>query len=304
MISIEDFSDKYNISTRRILASGLSWEQYCHIYEDYQRVYYKKKKAMNDFLTDYLTDWPENSRIHSIRSRVKDPEHLIAKIIIRREENYKKYGSIDENNYLNYITDIIGIRCFILYKEDWSYVHNYLTSRIDTIPERYIKDYSKTITDDENLVYFSEEPKAYIREGDSRKPYEGVLPDDLIEDRKIYRSVHYNIRYKGSFVEIQVRTLFEEGWGEIDHDIVYPKYKNDPIFDEYTRLLNRVSGLADEMGSFFRVVQSMKEKVTEGSVDPEEKPRTEVTASDETDIKNIEPKNMWDLVEKSAKEGD
>lgn len=48
-----------------------------------------------------------------------------------------------------------------------------------------------------------------------------------------------------------MRTLFEEGWGEIDHHIVYPYYQDDMLFQQYTSLLNRLTGLADEMSSFF-----------------------------------------------------
>lgn len=34
--------------------------------------------------------------IHSIRTRVKDAEHLIVKIIRKRQENYKKYRTLDK----------------------------------------------------------------------------------------------------------------------------------------------------------------------------------------------------------------
>ena len=39
--------------------------------------------------------------------------------------------------------------------------------------------------------------------------------------------------------------------GEIDHHIVYPYYQDDMLFQQYTSLLNRLTGLADEMSSFF-----------------------------------------------------
>ncbi len=38
-------------------------------------------------------------------------------------------------------------------------------------------------------------------------------------DRKHYRAVHYIVVYRGVYIEIQIKTLFEEGWGEIDHSI-------------------------------------------------------------------------------------
>ncbi|MFR4710097.1 MAG: hypothetical protein ACLUAL_00025 [Blautia wexlerae] len=54
--------------------------------------------------------------------------------------------------------------------------------------------------------------------------------------------MHYIIKYHGVYIEIQVRTLFEEGWGEIDHYMVYPYYQNDALFQQYTGLLNSFNG--------------------------------------------------------------
>ena len=60
-------------------------------------------------------------------------------------------------------------------------------------------------------------------------------------------------------MEIQGRTLFEEGWSEIDHDIVYPYFKDDEMLTDFSTLLNRLSGMADEMSSYFRRMRSIKE---------------------------------------------
>jgi putative GTP pyrophosphokinase len=59
-------------------------------------------------------------------------------------------------------------------------------------------------------------------------------------------------------VEIQGRTLFEEGWSEIDHDIVYPYFKDDIMLNDFSTLLNRLSGMADEMSSYFRRMKMMR----------------------------------------------
>ena len=53
-------------------------------------------------------------------------------------------------------------------------------------------------------------------------------------------------------MEIQIRTLFEERWGEIDHHILYPYKKSDPMLTEFSELLNRLSGMGDEMASFLQ----------------------------------------------------
>lgn len=72
--------------------------------------------------------------------------------------------------------------------------------------------------------------------------------------------MHYIIKYHGYYLEIQGRTLFEEGWSEIDHDIVYPYYKDDEMLTEFSGLLNRLSGVADEMSSYFRKMKKLREE--------------------------------------------
>ena len=61
-------------------------------------------------------------------------------------------------------------------------------------------------------------------------------------------------------MEIQGRTLFEEGWSEIGHDIVYPYFKDDEMLKDFSTLLNRLSGMADEMSSYFRRMKSVREE--------------------------------------------
>ncbi len=125
----------------------------------------------------------------------------------------KKYRDLDKTNYEKFITDLIGIRCLVLFKEDWKSFHNYILSQFENNVRCYVKDSIRDFDEDENHFYIAEKPKAHIRSGDAREIYDEVLPPDCVLDGKIYRSVHYILKYKGVYLEIQVRTLFEEGWG-------------------------------------------------------------------------------------------
>src|SRR5699024_2579225 len=53
-------------------------------------------------------------------------------------------------------------------------------------------------------------------------------------------------------VEVQVRTIFEEAWSEIDHDIRYPIHNNSSLVDALLMNFNRLAGFADEMGSYLK----------------------------------------------------
>ena len=154
--------------------------------------------------------------IHSYRYRLKDPGHLIEKIIRKRNESLESYREINSSNYYKYLTDLIGIRVFFLYREDWRGFHEYITSQFENNPEIYVEDRLRDFDEDPNHWYIAERPKSYRRIGDS-KIYDKNLID--IESDGIYRSIHYIVKYKGYYVELQARTLFEEGWSEVDHDI-------------------------------------------------------------------------------------
>lgn len=267
MITKEALEEKYNISEELLQSSEMTWDALCEIYEDFSNnKYHKYKEIMEDFLSTYLKDVNEKHniekskqvRIHSVRSRVKDAEHLIVKVIRKKQENQLKYRKLDKDNYERFITDLIGIRCLVLFKDDWENLHYYILSQFENNVDYYIEDSILDFDPDENHYYIAEKPKVHIRNGDSRAVYEKVLSPDCVIDNKIYRSVHYIIKFRGVYLEIQVRTLFEEGWGEVDHAIVYPYYKDDAVLKEYTELLNRLSGLADEMSGFFHRLKQLE----------------------------------------------
>ena len=106
-----------------------------------------------------------------------------------------------------------GIRVLHLYPEQLQYIHEAIKKEI--------------INGD--LVFY-ENPKAYTWDIDLKTFYKQL---DIVTSIKpsYYTSVHYVVMPKvGSKIkcEIQVRTLYEEVWGEIDHSLNYP-YKCDSL---------------------------------------------------------------------------
>lgn len=41
-----------------------------------------------------------------------------------------------------------------------------------------------------------------------------------------YRSIHYVASYQKVYIEIQVRTIYDEAWSDCDHNYVYKKDDN------------------------------------------------------------------------------
>ena len=242
------FLNEYNISDADLIAANISWEELSLIEAEYHKIEGTMRELGKSFIDEYLYDI-ETAGIHSYRYRTKEPDHLLEKVIRKRRENPEKFAHLDHTNFHKYMTDLIGIRVFFLYREDWIHFHRYITKRFENDPRQYILDRLNDFDPDPDHYYIAERPKAYKRAGDSK-----IYDDNEIEIIKggIYRSLHYIIKYKGYYVEIQGRTLFEEGWSEIDHDIVYKGAQDDEMIRDYSKLLNRLSGLADEMSSYFR----------------------------------------------------
>ncbi len=255
MINQNEFLAKHNMTVADFETAQISWEELARIAESYEALVPLMHDLSKDFIDDYLYDI-NKAGIHSYRYRTKEPDHLLEKIIRKMKEKPEKFIGLDHTNYHKFITDLIGIRVFFLYREDWIHFHQFITSIFENDPDCYVVDRLADFDEDSSHNYIAERPKAYKRSGDS-KIYNG---DEIeIISGGIYRSLHYIIKYRGYYVEIQGRTLFEEGWGEVDHDIVYPYYQDDEMLRDYSKLLNRLSGMADEMSSYFRRLKEEKD---------------------------------------------
>jgi putative GTP pyrophosphokinase len=234
----KEFLEKYLIDVDEFKQTNLIWENLQKIKTDYESF----KIELEEPVKYILEAIHKFNKVHSIRYRIKDSEHLIEKIIRKKIEGDKTEINID--NYKTLITDLIGFRILHLFKEDWLILNDAILKKWD----------------------INEEPIAYIREGDDIKRFENNCKTKI--HKYNYRSVHYNIKTNPCkqtyYAEIQVRTIYEEAWSEIDHKIRYPYDRNNPILLQYLNILNGLSGSADEMGSFIvylkKEIQKLKEE--------------------------------------------
>ena len=235
MLNKKDFLKKYpTVTDEKIKTAKLSWAVLEGIHDDYVKNHMGSLDSLSAIITSELMKVED---AHSVRFRVKNAEHLIEKIIRKCLEEPERKITI--KNYLQEITDLMGVRVLHLFKESWISLHEYIINKWN----------------------LKENPTAYIRKGDSDIYSENAIANgcDVKEHKYGYRSLHYIIETQPSkykyYVEIQVRTIFEEGWSEIDHKIRYPYNIQNPIYTQYTSILNRLSGMSDEMGSFINVLQ-------------------------------------------------
>ncbi|RYX86970.1 (p)ppGpp synthetase [bacterium] len=177
-------------------------------YKKNKKNYHAYRERIINLLTDLLST--ENMVVHQLVGRTKSLESLSKKI----DDKNGKYNSVDD------ITDIVGIR-----------IITYLESDINSIAELVEKEFIK---DEENSV-------------DKRK---------LQADRFGYKSLHVVVslnndrtnlkeykRYKDFKCEIQIRSILQHAWAEIEHDLGYKGEISIP--EQYRRSFNRVSALLE-----------------------------------------------------------
>lgn len=227
MITQPAFLEKYNVDKKQFETSALQWSELEAIASDYDRCRSEMELAGNS-IVQYLS---QADGVHSLKFRMKEKEHLLAKIIRKTFENPSFRISVKD--YREKITDLIGVRALHLFKEDWVKIHSLIT---------------------ENWVMI-EKPTANIRRGDPERVTKTFSEKgcEVKEHPFGYRSVHYLVTSQPTknkhIAEIQVRTIFEEGWSEIDHIIRYPNNRENEIVNDYLSQLNRLAGYADEMGT-------------------------------------------------------
>lgn len=232
MLNQDDFFTKYKIDKARFDATTISWTELQAIADDYEQ----KKEKLEGVAQMLANNLMKTEGVHSVRYRVKDTEHLIEKIIRKRIGDAKRVITIE--NYSSDITDLIGLRAIHLFKEDWERIHSAI----------------------KNTWQLKEKPIAYIREGDLNYPDAYKKGGCKVAQHQYgYRSIHYIIITNPTkiayYAEIQVRTIFEEGWSEIDHKIRYPYDIDNLMYQQYLSIFNRLAGSADEMGTFIKMLR-------------------------------------------------
>lgn len=169
--------------------------------------------------------------VHSMKSRLKDREHLRDKLL-RKIENEGLDFAVTPENLLVKINDLAGLRVLHLYTRQIAWIDPVL----------------RTILSEQKYDLL-EGPFARTWDDESRAFYK----DCGIEAQKsptMYTSVHYVVGSASRTTvtcEIQVRTLMEEVWGEVDHSVNYPVPSAVRACQEELKVLARVTSSATRL---------------------------------------------------------
>lgn len=233
-IEKDQFFQCYGLTEEILQKTGLEWATLEEIHDQHVSVMTELRSAA-DYVSGRLQQVPA---VHSLKIRVKNPEHLVEKVIRKKLKSPEL--SFDEVSYETLITDLIGIRALHLIKDEWRAIHEFVTDTWELF----------------------EQPLAYVRQGDPPALLQGFGDAGCRVDEHPfgYRSIHYILKTQPAkcvrLVELQVRTIFEEGWSEIDHRVRYPRQSDNPYLAGFLTIFNRLAGAADEMGTFTKELSS------------------------------------------------
>jgi ppGpp synthetase/RelA/SpoT-type nucleotidyltranferase len=224
-------------------------EQICYeVYHNYDTIVAGRETIKKD-LIDNLG---QLDQVHLQSGRVKKKDSLIEKIIRKRYEyigsRTSGYAHINGNNYADIITDLVGIRLIVNYRGKWQEIHKQI---LKDFPLKDLSLYEgvEHLPHVEGENFLAEIPTVYHAKGDSIDQY---LAQNLKvkEHTQGYRGIHYVISYKGCYVELQVRTIYDEAWSDCDHNYVYKHeaQPNNRALKKLSHILCKITNVANDIG--------------------------------------------------------
>jgi putative GTP pyrophosphokinase len=166
--------------------------------------------------------------VHTIKKRLKDFGHLEEKIQRKIAEGV----AVDGSNCFEVITDFAGVRVLHLRQLDFEKIKKVIDGKLSS-----------------NDWCLAEQPIAYTWDPEYEK-YFLSLGCRCERKDSFYTSVHFVVRPRSDSplsCEIQVRTLFEEIWGEIDHQLNYPVPTGVTTCREQLLVLAKVVGAGSRL---------------------------------------------------------
>lgn len=206
----------------------------------------------------------------NINSRVKTAKSLKEKII--RNQYYQKYETID--SLFEHLTDIIGIRIECRFIQD------------ETDLYRFIKrSFSEKSKFDHHLYCIEGEPNIYLNLKDKQ-------PQEQKNGMKIYRlDGHYRDHDIKINFELQIKSLVNVFWGEIEHKVIY-KNTNYVLGDQfYKDIMKSIMTSLSTIDQQLLLISNQFEELSENS-----------SITQEQQMEQVLSKIVYDIFAKRMKE--
>lgn len=219
------------------------------IYEDFE----SHSKEFLGVKHEFLSIIEKLQNVHSFSSRLKATDSLILKVIRKRNSSYAKsnYRNISVSNYKDTLGDIIGMRIILHYQGQWRAIHDEI---INLFPEKYEYPKQGLVNHVKDEQFMAEAPKAYYDNGDDISQFENII--QAVPHDKGYRSFHYVISFKNVYIELQMRTIYDEAWSDCDHNYVYKNEANpnNLALSKLTKVLSKLTNCSSDISELMRMI--------------------------------------------------
>jgi len=209
-----------------------------------ERNNFEHKSIMNeidDLMYQARREENEENKIPSYltKGRVKTADSIFLKTKREKDDN------------IEHIDDLIGLRVLCMFEQDIFKVYRFLISRLPDIGYNVYK-----------IKVFN-----WDEEGDFYKKIKELAKEKNIkEEQKFkssgYKSIHLLIKKKlnnNHLIEIQVRTLLQDVWGELEHSLVYKQGSIHPHIQKSFQLLARDLVTSDKLMSHLKTIKEKEE---------------------------------------------
>lgn len=220
---------RYKPIIEQMASTGYSEIELRPILEDYE----KQRPRYLEIAQEYAQIIGSFQGVHSIRSRVKTVGSFCEKILRKNDARRPK---VSITNYQVEIQDLIGIRALYVFPDEFAIV-------CDQIYKEF-------------APHFFGNPVVRYRKGDNLEIFKKYFSESHViypETDDDYRSIHYIFQHLEPSVriELQIRTIFEEGWSEINHRTVYgmEDSPNATTLRVLSPILSRLVGTCNDVGS-------------------------------------------------------
>jgi ppGpp synthetase/RelA/SpoT-type nucleotidyltranferase len=279
-------------------------EDFIHLYAHRARTTANQAQVLIDPLIDRQRS-EISSIIHASKSRIKSFERIVEKT--KGQRHTQSASNVDE---IDPLTDIFGARIVTLFQNDISraveFIINMVKHNLKT-PSPIVKDRvigvliitSRPEGDPLSLV----EPVTAIIDG------AGIEISPRVERRRSgYSSVHIICEFKSNGendalssipIEFQIRSAFEEVWGEIDHKLRYGAYRGAVDATAWDRHLNALKSIVDGCIQYADVIKHQADATKQRPLTTEEEKKTVRPAFAVLKQFADLPKNLYSLLEEA-----
>jgi len=154
----------------------------------------------------------------------------------------------DKVNSLAQINDYAGFRILSLFEQDIFDIHKCIIDEL--------KKGGFNLVDFKIFNWKKDDPLILSMKEIVCLAYEGAI---ILYKEKEYKSIHYLFEYDGYHVEIQLRTLLQDVWAELEHAIAYKQLNVHPHIKKSFSLLCRDLQNNDDLVSHLKSISDREQ---------------------------------------------